>query len=171
VEAAELEAFWKMPKGNFDRGLIFCGQNSGKVAEEFFLSTFPSEDELEDDDRGVPVLLVQCPEKSSAKALLLAVLETILRDDLYLVVPKSARLCDLEKFVLHYLEVLKVEVLIFKDFDRLLSGRGQKEVLNALKSLYNQSRTAFILTGSEDLKWAVESDEQISRRFRWMLGR
>ena len=103
-------------------------------------------------------VVVDCSSLRTARQLL-----TSLLDALGAPYSERATLYQLEERAVRAL--LGAEVVVFRDFDGLLSGRSARRVLAYLKSLLNRSKAVFVLTGSESVKWAILSDQQLSKRF------
>lgn len=146
-----LELLLKIPGSSFKKGLVLCGQKSGRIVEDFYRSHSS-------------VLLVDCPQSSSAKELLRSILKKMGVDS---AVGKKATLAELESAVLRHLCSLQVKVLVLRNFDRIFSRKpaATKRVLVTLKSLLNRGRTAVVFTGTEDVRRVIEAEEQLSRGF------
>jgi len=146
-----LELLLRVPGSFFKKGFVLCGQKSSKMVESFYRSHSS-------------VLFVDCPQSNSAKELLRYILKGMGVDS---TVGKKTTLAELENAVLRHLSLFQVKVLVLKNFDKVLSGKpvATKRVLVTLKSLLSRGRTAVVLTGTEDVRRVIETEEQLLRRF------
>ena len=158
-----LELLLQVQDTFFQKGVVLYGQKANQLAEEFYEEHIPTDEEIDEDIDLPMILLLQTPEKCAPKALCNAILERIGVDH---IIKKRETLLEKEKNVLHYVRVLNVKMLIFKDFDRILKGKpvALKKVLTEIKTLMNFG-VAVVLTGTEDICRVVEKEEQLLRRF------
>jgi type II secretory pathway predicted ATPase ExeA len=159
-----MELLLKLPRQPRMKGILLYGDSgTGKtmIVRHFFEKFAPKENEDDDADE-IPVLLVETPTEPKEKLLYDKIMDT-------LGVPykKNEDILDKERNVEHYVNVLRIKMLIFDEFHNVLNGTAiqQKRVLAAIKSLTNRLWIPIVLVGTKDVLIAVETDEEVKRRF------
>jgi len=154
----------KLPRQPRMKGILLYGESgTGKtmIVRHFFEKFAPREDEDDDADE-IPVLLIETPTEPKEKLLYDKIMDT-------LGVPykKNEDILDKERNVEHYVNVLRIKMLIFDEFHNVLNGTAiqQKRILAAIKSLTNRLWIPIVLVGTKDVLIAVETDDEVKRRF------
>jgi type II secretory pathway predicted ATPase ExeA len=77
------------------------------------------------------------------------------------------RLGALERIALQALQSARVQVLVIDEVHQLLAGthREQRLALNLIKSIANELRISIVAVGTADARHAIDSDDQMRRRF------
>ena len=171
-----MELLLKVPRQPRMKGILLYGDSgTGKtmIVRHFFEKFAPKENEDDDADE-IPVLLVETPTEPKEKLLYDKIMDT-------LGVPykKNEDILEKEKNVEYYVNMLRIRMLIFDEFHNVLNRTAiqQKRVLAAVKSLTNRLWIPIVLVGTKDVLIAVETDEEVKRRFDpyklepWSLGR
>ena len=159
-----MELLLKVPRQPRMKGILLYGDSgTGKtmIVRHFFEKFAPKENEDDDADE-IPVLLVETPTEPKEKLLYDKIMDT-------LGVPykKNEDILEKEKNVEYYVNMLRIRMLIFDEFHNVLNGTAiqQKRVLAAVKSLTNRLWIPIVLVGTKDVLIAVETDEEVKRRF------
>lgn len=159
-----MELLLKVPRQPRMKGILLHGESgTGKtmIVRHFFEKFAPKENEDDDADE-IPVLLVETPTEPKEKLLYDKIMDT-------LGVPykKNEDILEKEKNVEYYVNMLRIRMLIFDEFHNVLNGTAiqQKRVLAAVKSLTNRLWIPIVLVGTKDVLIAVETDEEVKRRF------
>ena len=159
-----MELLLRVPRQPRMKGILLYGDSgTGKtmIVRHFFEKFAPKEDEDDDADE-IPVLLVETPTEPKEKLFYDKIMDT-------LGVPykKNEDILEKEKNVEYYVNVLRIKMLIFDEFHNVLNGTAiqQKRVLAAVKSLTNRLWIPIVLVGTRDVLIAVETDEEVKRRF------
>ena len=159
-----MELLLKVPRQPRMKGILLYGESgTGKtmIVRHFFEKFAPKENEDDDADE-IPVLLVETPTEPKEKLLYDKIMDT-------LGVPykKNEDILEKEKNVEYYVNMLRIRMLIFDEFHNVLNGTAiqQKRVLAAVKSLTNRLWIPIVLVGTKDVLIAVETDEEVKRRF------
>ena len=159
-----MELLLKLPrKPRMDGILLYGDSGSGKtmIVRHFFEKHFPIEDEEADVDQ-IPVLIVETPTEPKEKLLYDRIL-----DEIGVPYRKNEDILEKERNVRHYVDLLSIRMIIFDEFHNVLNGTAiqQRRVLAAVKSLTNRLRIPIVLVGTKDVLIAVETDEEVKRRF------
>lgn len=153
--------------------LIVGESNNGKtsIAREFFRRHLPT-DGIDED--AYPVVMVQAPPVPDENRLYSNILS-------YLLIPFRDKdsVSQKEREVTRYLNRIGTRVLIIDEIHNVLSGSvpKQRSFMNALKNLGNSLLIPLVLIGIKDALQAVNTDMQISSRFkpiflkRWTMDR
>lgn len=159
-----MELLLRVPRQPRMKGILLYGDSgTGKtmIVRHFFEKFAPKEDEDDDADE-IPVLLIETPTEPKEKLFYDKIMDT-------LGVPykKNEDILEKEKNVEYYVNVLRIKMLIFDEFHNVLNGTAiqQKRVLAAVKSLTNRLWIPIVLVGTRDVLIAVETDEEVKRRF------
>lgn len=130
------------------------GNNSYKYTKEYF-------DEFV--AVGLPLIYTVAPSEPNETRLYTNILNT-------LNAPFKERdtVARKQYLVEYYLKLLNVDMLIIDEIHNILSGSilKQKQMLNAIKNLSNNLKIPIVLSGTKDALRAVNTDSQISSRFR-----
>ncbi|MEM5777936.1 MAG: TniB family NTP-binding protein [Candidatus Aenigmatarchaeota archaeon] len=151
--------------------LIVGEPNNGKtmLARYFYKKHEPYEDE-----EGVktPVLFVQAPNKPDVNFMYDIILDT-------LTIPyrKSEPLSLKFQRITDAFKRYEIKLMIIDEIHNILSGTAlkQREFMNGIKNLVNATLRPIVLIGTKDALIAVNTDYQISSRFkpevleRWMF--
>ena len=161
---AYMELLLKVPKHPRMKGILLYGDSGTgktKIVRHFSERFAPKEKEDDDADE-IPVLLVETPTEPKEKLLYDRIMDTI-------GVPykKTEDVLEKEKNIEYYVNMMKIKMLIFDEFHNVLNGTGiqQKRVLAAVKSLTNRLLIPIVLVGTKDVLIAVETDDEVKRRF------
>lgn len=142
--------------------MIIGDPNNGKtsIANYFLKKHTPYE---EPDGIKIPVIMVEAPAKPRFELLLGDLL-------LKMGVPfrhSESEGAKLEK-LFYYMRELEVKLIIVDEIHNVLSGTvlKQREFMNSLKRVVNESKRPLVLIGTKDALHAASTDYQIQSRFR-----
>lgn len=159
-----LELLMKIPKKPRMKGLILYGESgTGKtMLVHEFQKKYEEKINPDGECDELPILIVETPTEPKERELYDRILDTI-------GVPyrKTDDLLTKEKSVSHYCNLLNVKLIIFDEFHNILNGTTsqQKRILSAVKGLTNRIQIPIVLVGTKDVLIAVETDEEVKRRF------
>lgn len=112
---------------------------------------------------GIPILYVISPTEPSESRLYSIILEQ-------LNIPYKTRdsLDVKAKLVEYYLKALNVKILIIDEIHNILNGSPakQKQIMSAIRDLSSKLKMPVILAGVKEALRAVNTEDQISSRFR-----
>lgn len=112
---------------------------------------------------GRPILYVLAPSEPSETRLYSNIL-----NDINAPFRERDSVSKKQNLVEYYLTIFNVEMLIIDEIHNILSGSvsKQKQIMNAIKNLSNKLMIPIVLSGTKDALRAVNTDYQISSRFR-----
>jgi type II secretory pathway predicted ATPase ExeA len=143
--------------------LLYGESGTGKtsIIRQFRKMHPPTDDPLEDEDT-IPVLVVETPFEPKVSMLYDRILYEI-------GVPykTTENVVVKENRIEFYVNKLGVKMLILDEFHNILNGSAsqQRKVLSAIKSLTNTLKIPIVLAGTRDALIAVESEDEMKRRF------
>lgn len=143
--------------------LLFGESGTGKtsIIRQFQKMHPPTEDPLLDEDT-IPVLVVETPFEPKVSMLYDRILYEI-------GVPykTTENVVVKENRIEFYVNKLGIRMLILDEFHNILNGSAtqQRKVLSAIKSLTNILNVPIVLAGTRDALIAVESEDEMKRRF------
>lgn len=162
----KLEDLLIEPKKPRMPNLLLIGEsNNGKtsLAREFF-RRHPPTDGIDED--AYPVVVVHAPPVPDENRLYGEILS-------YLLVPFREKdpVAQKEREAIRYINRIGTRILIIDEIHNVLSGSvpKQRAFMNALKNLGNKLLIPLVLIGIKDALNAVNTDMQISSRFRPMF--
>ncbi|WP_022670410.1 TniB family NTP-binding protein [Hippea alviniae] len=158
------ELLIKLPRKPRMKGVLLYGESgTGKtmIVRHFFEKFAPKENEDEDADE-IPVVLVETPTEPKERMIYDKIADT-----LGFPYKKSEDILDKERNIEHYVNFMRVKMIIFDEFHNILNGTAiqQRRVLSVIKSLTNRLWIPIVLVGTKDVLVAVETDDEIKRRF------
>lgn len=159
----KFEELIKYENVNRPPSFLMVGEpNNGKtmLARYFLKKHEPYEDE---EGLKVPVLFIQAPHKPDVNFMY-----DIILDTLAIPYKKSEPLSLKVQRVLDAFKRYEIKLTIIDEIHNILSGTAlkQREFMNGLKNLINSTMRPVVLIGTKDALIAVNTDYQISSRFR-----
>jgi len=154
--------------------LIVGESNNGKtMLLNRFCSLHPAEDNPNGDGIVAPVIYIESPPVPDEGRFYSEIL-----DMLFAPYKTSSRADDKERQVIRLLKSIGTRILIIDEIHHLLAGSmsKQKAFLNVIKHLGNRLQASIIASGTKDAFRAVQTDPQLSNRFKpallptWQFG-
>ena len=159
-----MELLISIPKQTRPECMLLYGESgTGKtsIIRQFQKMHPPVEDPFEDEDT-IPVLVVETPFEPKVSMLYDRILYEI-------GVPykTTENVVVKENRIEFYVNKLGIKMLILDEFHNILNGSAsqQRKVLSAIKSLTNTLKIPIVLAGTRDALIAVESEDEMKRRF------
>lgn len=167
-----LEMLLIMPKSDRMQNLLIMGEsNNGKttLAKRFVNQHPPYLETAVDEQFNTvieivvrPVIMVQCPHIPHERTLYYNIL-----DQLNLPYRKSTRPEYLKQTVINAMIDMKVKILILDEIHFLLDGSPlkQREFLNLIRYISNQSQVSIVALGTDEASFAIKAERQLDTRF------
>jgi len=160
---SKLEELLIEPKKTRMPCLLIVGDgNNGKtsIIKEFFKSHMPTDGIY---SVAVPVIIIQSPPKPD-----IAMLYDSILDEILISFKKRDSLSKKESEITYYLCKYGTKMLIIDEIHNILSGSvsKQKEFMNAVKNISNKLSIPIVLVGTQDILPDINTDFQISSRFK-----